>query len=110
MMLHETVRTLDLDAIRCELERSSREVNSLDDHGQSPLHWAVMAGSLEAVTLLLEFGGDPNLPSAEGAFATPYWHAKEDFGLVEIANLLELHGAKSMPNHKFQRTPDGAAE
>jgi len=104
-MLHDIVRTLDLDAIRRELEKSSDEINCLDSDGQSPLHWAVMTGRIDAVKLLLEFGADPNMPSSEGAFATPYWHAKEDFGLLEIVSLLELFGAKSVPNQSFQRTP-----
>ncbi len=109
-MLHEIVRTLDLDAIRGELDKSTQDLGRLDGHGLTPLHWAVMAGDLHVVRLLLEFGADPNLPSTEGAFATPYWNAKEDFGLEQIVALFEQHGAISMPNQKFQRTPDGAAE
>jgi len=110
MMLHEIVRTLDLDAIRGELEKSGQDLDRLDVHGLTPLHWAVMAGSIDVVKLLLEFGADPNRPSTEGAFATPYWHAKKDFGLLQIVDLFDLNGAKTMPNQKFQQTPDGAAE
>ena len=105
-MLHEIVRTLDLDAIRGELEKSVQDLDRLDVHGLTPLHWAVMAGSIDVVKLLLEFGADPNRPSAEGAFATPYWHAKEDFGLRQIVDLFDLHGTEPMPNQKFQRTPE----
>jgi ankyrin repeat protein len=92
-MLHETVQTLHLEAIRSELEKSTEHINCLDNQGQTPLHWAVMAGNCEVVKLLLEFGADPNKPSGAGAYVTPYWHATEDFGLHEIANLLALHSA-----------------
>jgi hypothetical protein len=47
-----------------------------------------------AVRLLLEAGADANRAQRDDPTATPLWHAREDFGLHEIAQLLEKAGAK----------------
>lgn len=41
--------------------RSTDAVNTLDDDGMAPLHWAVDRGQTEAVRLLLVQGADANL-------------------------------------------------
>jgi ankyrin repeat protein len=57
----------------------------------SPLLWAVYGGYAEIVRILLDHGADPNFGSVTGE--STLWHAEDDFGLVEIANLLRQHGA-----------------
>jgi hypothetical protein len=39
-------------------------------------------------------GADPNLPREDDKTATPLWHARDDFGLHEIAALLLKAGAR----------------
>jgi ankyrin repeat protein len=81
----------DHEGIRASISHGA-DVNFLGADGMSPLHWAVFRGDLDAVQLLLAAGGDPNQPSFEGSFATPFWHASEDFGLLEIASVLRASG------------------
>jgi ankyrin repeat protein len=65
-----------------------------DELGMTPLLYAVFQGDLAAVKALLIQGADGNKPQRDDSTATPLWHAQEDFGLLEIADLLKLHGAK----------------
>ena len=60
--------------------------------GMTPLLSAVFRGDIDAVRLLLESGADPNVrPNPSDS---PLWHAEDDFGLTEIAELLRSYGAK----------------
>ena len=69
---------------------SGDNLNELDD-GMTPLLWAVFRGDIDAVRLLLESGADPNVrPNPSDS---PLWHAEDDFGLKEIAELLKSYGA-----------------
>jgi ankyrin repeat protein len=69
---------------------SGDNLNELDD-GMTPLLWAVFRGDIGAVRLLLESGADPNVrPNPSDS---PLWHAEDDFGLKEIAELLKSYGA-----------------
>ena len=64
-----------------------------DDLRMTPLLYAVFRGDVEAVQLLLWAGANPNQPQQKDPSATPLWHATEDFGLDEIAALLQAFGA-----------------
>jgi len=59
--------------------------------GMTPLLWAVFRGDIDAVRLLLESGADPNLRQSPSDSAL--WHAEDDFGLTDIAELLKSYGA-----------------
>jgi ankyrin repeat protein len=62
-----------------------------EDCGMTPLLWAIFGGYNEVVRLLLDSGADPNLqPRLSGS---SLWHAEDDFGLVEIIQLLKSYGA-----------------
>lgn len=37
------------------------ELNSCDDHGNVPLHWAVDRNKAESCRILLDLGADPNI-------------------------------------------------
>jgi len=65
--------------------------NAHDSVGMSPLLWAVYGGYAEIARIVLDNGADPNFRSLTGESAL--WYAEDDFGLVEIANLLRQHGA-----------------
>ena len=65
-----------------------------DELGMTPLLYAVFQGDLAAVKALPIQGADGSKPQRDDSTATPLWHAQEDFGLLEIADLLKLHGAK----------------
>jgi ankyrin repeat protein len=73
---------------------ASDDLNAWDELGMTPLLLAVFRGDLEAVRLLLQAGADPNRPRRDDPTATPLWHARDDFGLHEIAELLVKAGAK----------------
>ena len=83
-------------AIRAAIE-SGDDVNEWDDLGMTPLLYAVFRGDIDALRLLLDAGADPSRPQRGDPTATPLWHARDDFGLHEIANLLEARGARARP-------------
>ncbi len=62
------------------------------DGGNTPLLWAIFGGDIDAVRLLLESGADPN--ARRNPSDSPLWHAEDDFGFTEIAELLKSYGAK----------------
>ena len=80
-----------------ELRESGEHIDGYDELGTTALLSAVFIGDLGAVRLLLEAGADPNRPRRDDATATPLWHARDDFGLVEIAALLVKAGAHDKP-------------
>jgi len=59
-------------------QRENLDRDELDDHGNSPLHWAVLGGYTEIVHELLKAGVNPNVYSDDGF--TPKW-SEIDFGL-----------------------------
>jgi ankyrin repeat protein len=72
---------------------SGADVNEVDaKHRMTPLLWAILRGDVDAVRLLLTSGANPNLTYHPNA--SPLWHAEDDFGLTEIAELLKAYGAK----------------
>lgn len=68
--------------------------NDYDSNGMAPLLLAIFIGNIDIVRQLLKDGADPNKPQRDDVAATPLWHAQEDFGLLEIAELLKEHGAR----------------
>jgi ankyrin repeat protein len=85
--------TADATKVRDTISAGA-DVNAWDEHGMTPLLSAVFIGNVDAVRLLLEAGADANRAQRDDPTATPLWHAREDFGLHEIAQLLEKAGAK----------------
>jgi hypothetical protein len=62
--LHSGARgLLDLDQ---ELNKGSQALNSIDDNGRAPLHWACQSGNISAMKSLLEAGADPNIKDGDG--------------------------------------------
>jgi len=88
--LKDAVLGSDLDAMKSAIA-SGDDLNELSG-GMTPLMWAVFRGDIDAVRLLLESGADPNIRSDCNDSAL--WHAEDDFGLIEVAELLKSYGAR----------------
>jgi ankyrin repeat protein len=73
------------------------DIDEWDELGMTPLLSAIFIGNVNAVRLLLDAGADPNRSLRDDPTATPLWHARDDFGLHEIAALLEARGARARP-------------
>ena len=89
--LAEAVLRSDIPAM-IEAIASGDDLNELDSqYHMTPLLWAIGRGDIDAVRLLLESGADPN--TRPNPSDSPLWHAEDDFGLTEIAELLKAYGA-----------------
>jgi ankyrin repeat protein len=90
--LVEAVLRPDIPAVK-EAIASGADLNELDScYRITPLLWAIFRGDIEAVRLLSESGADPNV--RPNPADSPLWHAEDDFGLTDIAELLKAYGAK----------------
>jgi ankyrin repeat protein len=87
--LMDAVLSSDYSAMRKAIAAGGK-VNEFDD-GMTPLLFAIFRGDIEACRLLLESGADPNL--SRNRCDSPLWHAEDDFGFPEIAELLKAYGA-----------------
>ena len=98
--LHERTLEADLEGVQRAILPGA-ELNELDTFGHTALHWAVFGGYGDIVKVLLEAGANPNVISKDGV--TPKWRA-QDFGLVEIEQLLTSYGGKVYTDDNFDRT------
>ena len=87
--LVDAVLKSDIEAV-VRLIGSGEPVNELRDR-MTPLLWAIFRADVGCVRVLLEGGADPNL--RPNPTDSPLWHAEDDFGLIEIADLLKSYGA-----------------
>jgi ankyrin repeat protein len=55
---------------------SGDDINAWDEHGMTPLLYAVFIGDREAVRLLLSVGADPNRARRGDPTDTPLWRAR----------------------------------
>ena len=81
----------DLPRVRQAIVQGAN-VNAADGD-MTPLTWAILAGHLEVVRILLENGADPNFRPREDS-SWPLWSAEVDFGFSEVAELLKAYGAR----------------
>jgi ankyrin repeat protein len=89
--LFDAVFSSDISQVKAAITLGSN-LNEIDSSHMTPLLYAVFRGDLDTARLLLEGGADPNLcPKYAGS---PLWHAEDDFGLTEIAELLRTYGAR----------------
>jgi ankyrin repeat protein len=95
--LHGAVLNSDIQQVEWLIQRNI-SLNDMDERGHSALHWAVFRGDIEIVAILLKAGADPNVFSGDGV--TPKWRAN-DFGLIEIEDLLTLFGGRIDTNNQF---------
>jgi ankyrin repeat protein len=93
--LHHYINRDNLGAMRAVLQRGA-EVNPVVGRALlTPLHWAAHSGSVEAVKILLKFGGD--VKKKDQAWYTPL-HFAAGQGNTEVARLL------------LERCPEGIRE
>ena len=92
-IFHGVLIPPDIAGMRSALAAGANP-NARDHLGMTPLLSAVYRGDVQAVTILLEAGADPNLADAYDPMCTPLWHAEEDFGLYEVAGVLRAFGAR----------------
>jgi ankyrin repeat protein len=81
----------DLKAVRAFIKRDT-DVNSADDEGYTPLHWAAENGFVPFAKLLLSKGADPGAATRDGW--TPLDLAKTE-GHTEMEALLSGSPARS---------------
>jgi len=99
--LTEAVLRSGVEAMKQAIE-SGDNLNEFDG-GLTPLLWAIFRGDVDAVRLLLESGADANVrPNPSDS---PLWHAEDDFGLTEIAELLK---DRIELNSRFSKRNEGS--
>jgi ankyrin repeat protein len=76
--------------------------NVENNHGYTPLHYAVVYGFLEIVKLLLKNRADPNVENNHGY--TPLHYAAY-YGRLEIVKILLSQGVNSNVKNVYKQTP-----
>ena len=97
--LHDATLESDYVKVR-KLIGLKVNLDELDNHGHTALHWAVFRGDIDLVKILLDEGANPNILSDDGV--TPKWRAR-DFGLSDIEDLLDKYEGKILTNEDFDR-------
>lgn len=88
--LTDAVLRSDYNAMQ-QIIAAGTDLNEFDGFRMTALLWAIMRGDIAAVRMLLEGGADPNVrPNRSDS---PLWSAEDDWGFIEIAELLRAHGA-----------------
>ncbi|XP_049271401.1 inversin [Rhipicephalus sanguineus] len=90
--LHLAVASGSVAVIDLLTQRSSSEVNALDDLFRTPLHWAAILGRLEVCRLLLERCADASLTDRAGATPLRYACTSDEAGTL-VPLLLSHHHA-----------------
>uniref|UniRef100_A0A7S2V7L6 Uncharacterized protein n=1 Tax=Entomoneis paludosa TaxID=265537 RepID=A0A7S2V7L6_9STRA len=90
--IHDAAWAGDLEKVKELLESGvDVETRTEDNQGQTPLHWAIMAGQLEVVQYLVEQKG-ANVEAQTNYGATPL-HWASLYGKLEVVQYLVEHGA-----------------
>ena len=61
------IRERDTGAVQAILDADASLLESLDERGNRPMHWAALVRSIEIATMLLERGADVNAQRPDGA-------------------------------------------
>jgi ankyrin repeat protein len=88
--IHDAAKAGDLAKLRALVEKDAALVNSKDETGRTPLHWACRGVHIEVVKALAELGADVNARDANGV--SPL-HSVSSRGHVEAARVLLDRGA-----------------
>ncbi len=88
--IHEAVRNGDLALIKALVEKNPELINSKDQDGRTPLHWACRGKNHEIVVYLLEKGADVNALDKDQVAPL---HSLAVRNLTKTADLLINHGA-----------------
>lgn len=74
---HIVLRLTSID-LRAQLELSTASIDTRCALGQSPLHWAISSGNLEAMKILLDFGASLDVCGWNGGNAFSYAARRSD--------------------------------
>ena len=92
------------------LLQAGADPNLCDQHGQSPLHYAIAKQRSEAIQLLYDYGADINKPDASGVSPLEFDKQKGSSALITLRNLIQQNrerkvGKRATPPRTI-RTPD----
>jgi ankyrin repeat protein len=85
-----------------EKQDSRKILNQRDEHGFTPLHWAVFRGFGDCVRIMVEKGADVNMPNGRGETSL---HIAAGTGYVDIVKQLLTYGAKADYQNHTGMTP-----
>ena len=88
--LIEATKLGDVDSVKSLIEKGA-DVNTENDWGCTPLHYAADSGYVDIAKLLIEHGADVNAKDSDGW--TPLHYALKN-GHTDVAELLKKHGAR----------------
>ena len=80
------------------LNKKILDINSCDQEGDTPLHWAVYKGQTETVKLLLQRGASLDPLGFDGS--TPFFVSIQEGHIPISFELLEYGANPSIPNNK----------
>lgn len=76
------------------LIKRGADVNALDSHGKTPLHWAAGCGYIDCVKALVKAGADPNIKSKDDETAEQIASKKFHTGvIVYLSNVTKCPGS-----------------
>ena len=104
-ILHKIILGL-INTKRCladELLVSTKEINTPDAEGRTPISWAAEHNDQNAVSTLLEYGADLNKADSDGN--TPLHYACSSEGGPTVLPMLLQAGASTTPRNKWQQSP-----
>ncbi len=100
--VHTAAAAGDVSRLREILSSNSSLINSADENGATPLHWAADAGRRDVAEFLLSLGADLNARKKDGV--TPI-HVAAAMGREEMVTLLLRAGADIDATDDLGRTP-----
>jgi ankyrin repeat protein/glyoxylase-like metal-dependent hydrolase (beta-lactamase superfamily II) len=100
--IHQAAEAGDLAKVKILLEKDPALVNSRDENGRTPLHWAARGGHLEVLRYLAEKGADLNAIDNNGVAPL---HTLARSGQTEAARFLIEKGAVIDTKDPVKLTP-----
>ncbi len=105
--LHNSVRKDNTEMIVFLLSKGT-DINATDQHGWTPLHYAVLHGSLKIVTMLLQCGANPILSTNKDKTASSIAQNSHP-NYLALTNTLKRYTALE-ENFKFYSDPTKAVD
>ena len=100
--INEVAKQGDLDNIKVILQKDKKLINSADETGYTPLHWALIRQNWDLAKFLISMGADVNTRGADGG--SPM-HCAANHENTEIIELLIKEGAQKDLKNLWGNTP-----